>query len=368
MILLFITEMFEKRYPLFEKPFSVIIPVYNEDEKLLKDCIKSVYLSDGKKEIIIVDDGSTKKETINFLRKLENNINFKKNLKSDIKIFRLEKNMGKRWAHKKGFLESRYDIIAVVDSDTIVEKEAFINLLRPFNDYKVGATTGEIRVLNEKDSLVTRVQGAKYWTGLNIDRKSQSYWGFVTCCSGAISAYKKDLVIDYLDEYTNQIFMGQRCNSGDDRYLTNLILRNWRVKYVNDAVAYTKVPNTLAKWTIQQLRWKRSFIRESFICLKNSWRKKNLLFFETLLNLIFPVLFVGIRLAFIVSLVLYPIFIVLTLPLVIFVTFVRNSPLFFEQPKRIIYAIIYTFYYNFIFYWLYFIALFTFNNTKWGTR
>ena len=368
MILLFITETFEKSYPLFKEPFSVVIPVYNENEKDLKECIKSVYLARGEKEIIIVDDGSTKEETINFLKKLEKNIKLIENLKCPIKIFYLEKNMGKRSAHKKGFLNARYDIIAVVDSDTLVREDSFINLLKPFNNREVGATTGDIRPINENENLTTKVQGAKYWTGLNIDRKSQSYWGIVTCCSGALSAYRKELVIKHLEEYINQTFLGEKCNSGDDRYLTNLILKDWKVKYAEDAIAYTRVPNTFKKWTKQSLRWKRSFIRESFICLRNSAGKKNLLFFETLLNLVLPILFVGIRIAFVISIILYPIFILLTLPVMIFATLVRNAPMFFESPKRIFYSFVYAIYYNFIFYWLYFVALFTFKNTKWLTR
>ena len=367
-ILLFITESFEKRYPLYNKPFSVIIPVYNEKSDILYKCINSIYKSLGEKEIIIVDDGSTEKDTLKLLNKIKKKSETSQKLYSSIKVIFSGKNQGKREAHKIGFLEAKYDIICVTDSDTVVERDSFQNLLRPFNDYLVGATTGDIRALNENENIITKIQGAKYWTGLNIDRRSQSFWGIVTCCSGALAAYRKNLVIDYLEEYTNQIFLGNKCNSGDDRYLTNLILRNWRVKYVKEAIAYTEVPKTFKKWTKQQLRWKRSYIRESLICLKNSWGKKRLLFFETIFNLIFPIITLGVRIAFIYYIIIYPILIFYLLPITLFVTVIRNSPLLFEKPKKMIYAFLYVIYYNFVFYWLYFVALFTFNNTDWGTR
>ena len=364
-ILLFITEFFEKRYPLYGKPFSVIIPVYNEEVDLLKKCLKSVYLADGDKEIFIVNDGSTSQETKSYLEELNRRLEHKSN---KISVITLERNSGKREAHKAGFIKAKHDIIVVLDSDTVVDKNSFTELLRPFNDSLVGATTGEIKALNENETLVTKIQAARYWTGLNVDRKSQSFFGIVTCCSGALAAYRKKLVIDYLDEYTNQFFFGEKCDSGDDRYLTNLILRNWRVKYVGDAVAYTSVPRTFSKWIRQLLRWKRSFIRESLICLKNSWKKKKLLFFETLFNLVLPIFFVGVRFLFIVTIILYPYFLLLALPAMLLATLARDSHILVEKPKKMIYIFYYIFLYNFVLYWLYFVALFTFKNTKWGTR
>src|SRR3989344_4386434 len=121
-ILLFITEFFEKRYPLYGKPFSVIIPVYNEEVDLLKKCLKSVYLADGDKEIFIVNDGSTSQETKSYLEELNRRLEHKSN---KISVITLERNSGKREAHKAGFIKAKHDIIVVLDSDTVVDKNSF---------------------------------------------------------------------------------------------------------------------------------------------------------------------------------------------------------------------------------------------------
>ena len=76
-----------------------------------------------------------------------------KKIDRDLKIIVFHKNKGKREGHKQGILKAKYDIIVFVDSDTFVDKNAFIELLKPFNDLKVGATTGDIRILNEEEGM-----------------------------------------------------------------------------------------------------------------------------------------------------------------------------------------------------------------------
>ncbi len=93
----------------FEK-LSVVIPVYNEKdyiENVLKD-VKSVKLYGNlKKEIVVVDDGST-----DGTREILKNIN-----DPEIKIFFQEKNMGKGAALRRGFREATGDIIVIHDAD-----------------------------------------------------------------------------------------------------------------------------------------------------------------------------------------------------------------------------------------------------------
>ena len=51
-------------YKSYNKPFSVIIPVYNENKKELKECLSSVIKAKGEKEIIVIDNNSDKIETL----------------------------------------------------------------------------------------------------------------------------------------------------------------------------------------------------------------------------------------------------------------------------------------------------------------
>lgn len=103
---------------------SIIIPVYNE-ELFLKQVIKKVLNADTyglKKEIILVDDGSTDRS-----RKILSS--FRK--KNQFTILH-KKNEGKGSALKKGILASRGNIVLIQDADLEYSPDDYPVLLEPF--------------------------------------------------------------------------------------------------------------------------------------------------------------------------------------------------------------------------------------------
>ena len=86
-------------------PYSIIIPIYNE-EKTLNNLLLSLkkYFVDGD-EIIIVNDGSSD-DSQSILNKCKH-----------VKSIHLEKNFGKGFALKKGLLYSKYEKIIIYDGD-----------------------------------------------------------------------------------------------------------------------------------------------------------------------------------------------------------------------------------------------------------
>jgi glycosyltransferase involved in cell wall biosynthesis len=107
------------------KKLSIIVPCYNEKptiEKILTE-IDEVNLGSTKKEIIIVDDGSTD-GTRTILKKLAD-----KN-KSIQLIFQKE-NQGKGAALKKGILASTGDVVVVQDADLEYDPQEYKRLLYP---------------------------------------------------------------------------------------------------------------------------------------------------------------------------------------------------------------------------------------------
>ncbi len=86
--------------------FSVIIPVYNRIDEL-KRSIGSILMQTYKNyEIIVVDDGSD----IDILKTI-------KELGSNIKYIRIEKNRGVSHVRNIAIKEAKYDYIALLDSD-----------------------------------------------------------------------------------------------------------------------------------------------------------------------------------------------------------------------------------------------------------
>ncbi len=105
----------------FEK-LSVVIPVYNEKDyirEVLKR-VKSVKLFNNlKKEIIVVDDGSTD-GTREILKEVKD---------KEIRVFFQEKNMGKGAALRRGFKEATGDIIVIHDADPEYDPEDWNKML-----------------------------------------------------------------------------------------------------------------------------------------------------------------------------------------------------------------------------------------------
>ena len=118
---------------------SIIIPVYNEEKTIKKviNKVKKLKLP-VKKEIIVVDDGSSDK-SFNII----NDIN-------GIKKLRHHKNMGKGAAVKTGISNSTGDIIIIQDADLELNPDEIINLLIPIMKNKTDVVYGS-RLLGKKN-------------------------------------------------------------------------------------------------------------------------------------------------------------------------------------------------------------------------
>lgn len=340
---------------------SVIIPFYNENVGLLLRTVRSAYECEGEKEIIVIDDGSTSKEGYNELVKLKK--------KSPFQLIRYGLNKGKRHAQVVGFKIAKGDIIVTLDSDTLLDKKAIINLIKPFSDEKVGATTGQLEILNRKKNFLTRLISARYWNAFNFERKSQSALGVIVCCTGSIAAYRTSLIKDIVDEYQNQIFMSQKCTYGDDRHLTTLILkRNYKVRYVKNAIGYTCTPATLRTFLKQQIRWKKSWLRETYLVSKFMFRKSGFLSFEVSISTFITFFSIFARIGLIMTLILNPSYIFIAIAMLTLMSMLHSLYILFNKPEYFFYSIAYGFFHAFIVYWTLLIAIVTFRNIKWGTR
>ena len=70
---------------------------------------------------------------------------------------------------------------------------------------------------------------------------AEGFFDAATCLSGPLSCYRKDLVEKYCDAWIHQKFLGRKATFGDDRSLTNFILRHNRTTYQDTAICSTIV-------------------------------------------------------------------------------------------------------------------------------
>src|SRR5262249_7140076 len=148
----------------------------------------------------------------------------------------------------EGFVRSRGQVLVTVDSDSEVHADTLRNLVTPLVvDESVGAVAGNVRVLNREGGPIARMMDVVFTYAFDFIRAAQSEVRTVMCTPGALSAYRRGLVLRVLPRWMAQTFLGLPANIGEDRALTNFILREgYHVTFQGNAVVDTEVPTSLA--------------------------------------------------------------------------------------------------------------------------
>jgi hyaluronan synthase len=120
---------------------------------------------------------------------------------------------------------------------------------------------------NWDTNLLTRLIDLRYANAFLGERAAYSAVGSVLCACGSLALYRGPVVRKYLHDFLTQEFLGRPCTYGDDRRLTYYCLREGKVLLAPDAVAWTMVPESMGHFLRQQLRWSKSFVRESWCML-----------------------------------------------------------------------------------------------------
>lgn len=266
--------------PEFTPGVTIIIPCFNEEKWIERTILSSVnqdYPVD-RLEVIVVDDCSND-NSLEVIKKTVERLHIEAErfkTKERVKYIAQERNLGKRAALTRGVQMAKHELLVFVDSDSFLDPFAIRNLVQPFQDPKMGGVSGRTDVANAYTNSLTKMQSVRYYIAFRIMKAAESYFDTVTCLSGPLSCYRKDIVLENMEDWLNQKFLGYKATFGDDRSLTNFVLKNYRTSYQDTAICSTIVPNTHSQFLKQQMRWKRSWLRESIVASKYMWKKSRL--------------------------------------------------------------------------------------------
>ncbi len=265
---------------------DVVVPVYNEHPDDLARCCEALLAQDypGALTVVLVDDGSPNRADV--LPVLE-----RYGRLPGWRVLLPEDNAGKRHAQHLAMAGCRGDLVLTIDSDTQVAPDGVRRMVEQFDDPRVGAATGSVRVSNAATNLLTRLIDLRYWVAFHQERASHALAGAVLCCSGPLSMYRREVLADVWGAYVAQRFRGEPCTYGDDRHLTNLVLdAGWRTVFAPYAGCITSAPTTLRGYLKQQTRWNKSYYRELLWTLAFLPRLSRLMAAEVLLQAALPFL------------------------------------------------------------------------------
>lgn len=276
------------RLPLV-KPISIIAPAYNEESTIIESVRALLALEYPCYEVIVVNDGSTDLTLEKLIRVFR--------LKKSRRVFRrvlqtrpirgiyvspaypnlvvVDKLNGKKAdALNAGLNVSRYPLFCAVDSDSLLEKDALLKIVRPFleePDRLVAAggiirlsngctvASGQIAQVRLPRNILARFQVIEYLRAFLGGRLGLSMLRSALIISGAFGVFRKDVVL--------QCGGYRQGTVGEDldlvvrlrRHLHNMHIP-FAIRFIPDPICWTEAPESLRVLARQRNRWHRGLI------------------------------------------------------------------------------------------------------------
>lgn len=223
---------------------SVIIPCYNEEATVLKTINSLKAQSYPYLQIIVADDGSTDRTRMVCADLARH---------SEILYLRNALRGGKSSAANLGLRYCRGEYVITVDADTTFDRDAVWHILDAFADPQVRAVSGNIKIRNISENLLTHMQAIHYLITISVGRIASSWMNILLIVSGAFGAFQRQSV---------EQVGGWDVGPGEDADLTlKSKLQGGKIGFAPRAIGLTDVPTTISGFIKQQRRWNRSIIR-----------------------------------------------------------------------------------------------------------
>lgn len=225
---------------------SLVVPAYNEGP-VIEAAIRSLLkLNYPNYEVLIIDDGSTDDTYERALAVAR--------LSTDVPVRVITKrNGGKADALNTGMTQARGEFVLNMDGDTKLSRNTLRACIRHFDDPRIGAVAGNVKVLN-RENIWTRVQALEYVEGLAMARKAQSFMRAVNIIPGPLGMFRKT-VLQQVGGYDEDTF-------AEDCDLTlKILMRGWHIAYEPTAIAWVETPSRLLDLLKQRYRWTRGILQ-----------------------------------------------------------------------------------------------------------
>jgi cellulose synthase/poly-beta-1,6-N-acetylglucosamine synthase-like glycosyltransferase len=242
---------------------SVIIPVYNEDKKIFRRSLESWWKNKPAEIIAIIDKSDA--ACITEFKEFQQG-------KSNLNLIVTSK-PGKRAALADGISESKGQILALTDSDTMWDSNFLENALRPLQaDPKIGGVTPRYHPLERR--TIWQKMTDIFWDMRNYyDMPAQTAGGkALSCLSGKTALYRREILLPKMNLFLNEIILGRKKESGEDKCFTRLVQQEgWKTYYQSSAIIYSSAAPGFDQFITQRIRWARNSHNSDFQSLWSGW-------------------------------------------------------------------------------------------------
>jgi cellulose synthase/poly-beta-1,6-N-acetylglucosamine synthase-like glycosyltransferase len=231
---------------------SCIITCYSEGadvRKTIASLTEQIY--PGHIEMLAIVDGSHRNAaTADAVRTMLTEVN-RRPLRSLELVGKVQRG-GRVSSLNQGLALARGDIVFALDGDTSFDNDMVRNVARHFGDANVVAVSGNLRVRNALQTLVTRLQALEYMLSIHLSRTGLDQFNAVNNISGAFGAFRASFL---------RKIGGWDSGTAEDLDLTLRIKKYFarhpalRIRFEPRAVGHTDAPETLRQFLNQRLRW-----------------------------------------------------------------------------------------------------------------
>jgi poly-beta-1,6-N-acetyl-D-glucosamine synthase len=224
---------------------TMMIMSYNEEKTIAKKIENSLEIDypKDKLEIFIVDSASTDK-TQSIVNKVIKEF-YKKNPKDKrvLKLIAQPKREGKASGINYGKERASGEIIIITDGNAMMNKNAIKNIVRHFDDPKVGGVCGRFEA-RDLHGTSTGEGGSIYWRIERMLRSGESNLDSCIHMSGEVTAFRANVVKE-VD--TTQL-------SEDFDMAVSIRKKGFRIIYEPYAIAYEPAPTNIKDLKTQKKR------------------------------------------------------------------------------------------------------------------
>jgi len=273
----------------YQPTVSVLIPARNEEKvigRILQRMTELTYPKE-KLEVIVIDDASTD-QTSEIAEEFAKEHEYIKVVHRSLE----DGGKGKPAALNHGLKYVEGEIVCCFDADYYPQRDILEKLIACFKDPKVGAVQGRVTVLNEPNTLVTRLVALERTGGYRVDQFARDSLGLIPQFGGTVGGFRRSL-IESLGGWDPSML-------AEDTDLTfKACLAGYKVRYVNDAECYEEAVENWRSYWRQRSRWAKGHMQCAFRYLWPLVKSKNLRLREKidgflLLNVYFVPILVGL--------------------------------------------------------------------------
>ena len=231
--------------------FSIIVPVKNEELviKRLLDSLSALNYPQNKREIILVEDGSTDKTNdicTNYAKEHAN-----------VQVLHKPISDGKPSALNYGLAHAKGDLVAIFDADSVPATDALLTVLDYFDDPKVAAVQGRTTSINSKENMLTQFISYEEAVWCEAYLRGKDVLNLFVHLKGSCQFIRRT-VLNQLQGFDEAVL------SEDMEISARLIENNYKIRYAPNVISLQESPSNLKNLFRQRTRWFRGTMQVAF--------------------------------------------------------------------------------------------------------